>query len=187
MVLEAMLEAINALILERGEAQFQALAQVNGAISSSGRSDHAGKHLANEALIRRGEILIASMAPAAASDSSLASRCAVASAQFNQSKEKAQNLEKAGIKKAKTVIFVVGGFVLLLIVGVVSSLVFADTKHLDMKCRGEYSSCETTCQKAACAELCGEGTKWACMTYEGLGGSKSKVPKTMGSKVPSAK
>lgn len=168
----------NAFIPLTFEAQFQALTQVTGSIKTSGRSDHAGKHLANEALAQRGEALVATMNATAAQDPTLAARAAALSTQFQQTKTKAEKFEQAGRNKAKAMIFVAAGFVILMIVGVASILIFGDTKHLDDKCRGEkWTNCEHTCQIAACSELCSDGTNWACVALESLSGDrKSRVP-----------
>jgi hypothetical protein len=152
------------------EAQFQALTQVAGTITTAGRSDHAGKHLANEALIRRGETLVATMNATTSQDPTLAARAAAISTQFQQTKTKAEKFEQAGRNKAKAMIFVVAGIVILMLVGVASILIFGDSKHLDDKCRGEkWTNCENTCQIAACSELCSDGTNWACVALESLG------------------
>ncbi len=156
----------NAFVPLTFEAQFQALTQVTSSISTSGRSDHAGKHTANESLIRRGEVLVATMNATAAQDPALVVRATAASTQFQATKEKAEKFERAGRNKAKMMIFFsIGLFVLLIgAAGLIISL--GDTTHLDSKCRGEWGSCEKDCRYAACAQLCDEDVGWACQIME---------------------
>ncbi len=156
----------NAFVPMTFEAQFQALTQVTGAITTSGRSDHAGKHLANEALIGRGEILAATMNATAAQDPGLVARATAITTQFQSTKNKAEKFEQAGRNKAKLmVIFGIGFFVLIMsAAGLI--IAFGDTQHLDSKCRGDNSSCDRDCQYAACAELCFDDITWACEMKE---------------------
>jgi len=90
----------NAFIPLTFEAQYQAIAQVVSAITTTGRSDHAGKIVANETLIRRGEMLVAAMEANAANDPSLAGRAAAIKTQFEQTRGEAKNLKKKGYRKA---------------------------------------------------------------------------------------
>jgi hypothetical protein len=82
------------------EAQAQALAQVASAMTTSGRADHAGKLVANEALVRRGELLCASMDAHVASDSSLHPRAVAVRGLFEQTRHRSQKLEQTGKNKA---------------------------------------------------------------------------------------
>jgi hypothetical protein len=107
----------NAFVPLTFEAQHQALLQVVSAFTTSGRADHAGKHSANEALIRRGEVLIAAMDGTVAADSALAARAAVIKTQFQQSRDAAENLKKKGYKQAHNMMAGVGVFFLLFLFG----------------------------------------------------------------------
>jgi hypothetical protein len=96
------------------EAQFQALNQCVGAIKTSGRSDHAGKIMANQALVRRGELLVASMEAHGQSDPSLRPRFVAAKTLFEQTRDRSASLEKAGKRKAYIAIAVSVGMVVIM-------------------------------------------------------------------------
>jgi hypothetical protein len=81
------------------EAQAQALAQVVSAMTTSGRADPPGKLVANEALVRRGELLCASMDAHAASDPSLHPRAVALRGLFEQTRHQSQKLEQTGKNK----------------------------------------------------------------------------------------
>ncbi len=161
----------NAYVPVTFEGQAQAFAIVINNVTTSGRSDHAGKHAANEANISRGEALLMQMEMHAAKDPGLRPRVDLARQQLARQQEKVASFKSAGFKKAYIAIGVAGVFLVLMFYFVFSAM---STDVRPGKCRGEWSDCDDICRAAVCAELCTEGVGWACTAQEQLQPKKYK-------------
>ena len=155
----------NAYVPITFEGQAQAFSQVLTNITTSGRSDHAGKHAANEANINRGESLLMQMEMHAASDPGLRPRVEVARRQLEKQQEKVTSFKSSGLKKSYIAFGIAGVFVVLMLVFVVTMLM---KDNRPGKCRGEWSNCDDVCRMAMCSELCDEGVGWTCSAKEQL-------------------
>ncbi len=165
----------NAYVPVTFEGQAQAFSLVLTNITTSGRSDHAGKHAANEANINRGESLLMQMEMHAASDPGLRPRVEVARRQLEKKQEKVSSFKSSGHKKAYVAI---GVAVVMVVAMLIFVLMMVMKDNRPGKCRGEWSNCDDICRLSMCSELCDEGLGWACTAKDQLGkGSQSQEKK----------